>query len=529
MPDSPGIALVGLPGTGKSVVGGLLAERLGRELCDTDQLVEQAAGRPVAEIIDQEGEPRFRELEREALLRACASPGSVIATGGGALKDPLNRWALRRHGILAWLQAPIDLLARRLETDHVSRPLLRGDIPGRLTTLLAERAPFYRAADLTVDAGGRTDKIVDELASRATRSASTGKLFDAEVARHHPIGPARGRVVLGVDLARAVYDDVLEQEPVILADRRAALAARQLLASLPAGDRLELSSGERSKRLRRLEQVLEWMADRRIERGTPLVAFGGGTLGDLAGLAAAIYARGLPLVQVPTTWLAQVDASIGGKVAVDLSASKNMVGAFWPPVAVASDLAALRTLPRSRLREGMAEAIKAGLIGDPDLFDLIERRGPEALRGAEEVRYAITERAVRAKLAIVDRDPFEAGERRHLNLGHTFGHALEVASGYRLAHGAAVAIGLRSAATLAASRGGDPDLPARLDQLLKRLGHRLDADLDASRVRAAIGLDKKRDRGRQRWILPMAIGQTVEVDDVTEAELTMALRAIGLD
>jgi len=529
MPDPPGIALVGLPGTGKSVIGRLLAERLGRELCDTDQLVEQAAGRSVADILDQDGEPRFRELEREALLRACASPGSVIATGGGALNDPLNRWALRRHGILAWLQAPTDVLARRLETDDVPRPLLRGDVPGRLATLLADRAPFYRAADLTVDAGRGTAEVADGLASRALGASQNGKLFDAEVQRHHPIGPATARVVLGMDLSRAVYDEILEREPVILADRRAALAAPEILAALPVGHRLELSAGERSKRLRRLEQVLEWMAERRIERGTPLVAFGGGTLGDLAGLAAALYARGLPLVHVPTTWLAQVDASIGGKVAADLSAAKNMVGAFWPPVAVVSDLAALRTLTRPRLREGMAEAIKAGLIGDAELFGLIERRGLEALRGSEEVRHAITERAVRVKLAIVERDPFESGERRHLNLGHTIGHALEVASGYRLAHGAAVAIGLRSAASLAAQRGGDPDLPARLDRLLKRLGYRLQVSLDPALVRAAIGLDKKRERGRQRWILPMAIGQTVEVDDLTEAELTLAVRAIGLD
>ena len=529
MSDTPGIALVGLPGTGKSVIGRLLAERLGRELCDTDQLIEQAAGRSVPEILELDGESRFRELERDALLRACASPGSVIATGGGALNDPLNRWALRRHGILIWLQAPVDLLARRLAADDVPRPLLQGDRAGRLTTLLAERSPFYRAADAWVDATRKPVEVVNELAKRSVGAASTGRLFDGEVQRQHPIGPATGRVVLGVDLSRAVYDEILEREAVILADRRAARAAPQLLAGLPAGPRLDIRAGERAKRLRRLEETLEWMADQRIERGTPVVAFGGGTLGDLAGLAAALYARGLPLVQVPTTWLAQVDASIGGKVAVDLSAGKNMAGAFWPPVAVISDLAALRSLPRARLREGMAEAIKAALIGDPVLFALIERGGVEALRGAEEERYAITERAVRVKLGIVDRDPFETGERRHLNLGHTIGHALEVASGYRLAHGAAVAIGLRGAATLAAIRGGDADLPARLDRLFARLGYRPGLNLDPGRVRAALGLDKKRERGRQRWILPMAIGQTVEVDDVSEAELAVALRAIGLD
>ena len=527
MPDPPGVALVGLSGTGKTTVGRGLAQRLGRDLCDTDQLVEQVAGRSVSEILRSDGERRFRELERDALVRACAVPGSVIATGGGALNDPLNRWALRQHGLLAWLQAPADELARRLATDGVARPLLAGDAPGRLRALAAEREPFYRAAELWIDATRSPEIVVEVIAAGTTHARGTGGLFDAEVPRHHPIGPPTARIVLGMGLTTGVHAELIGREPVVVADRRAVRALPALMAALPTGPRLELSAGERSKRLHQLEGILEWLAGQRIERGTPLVALGGGTLGDLAGLAAALYARGLPLVQVPTTWLAQVDASIGGKVAVDLSGAKNMVGAFWPPVAVAADLEALRTLARPRLREGLAEAIKAGLIGDPELFGLIERRGAAALRDDEEARYAITERAVRVKLAVVERDTFESGERRNLNLGHTVGHALEVASGYRLRHGAAVAIGLRAAAILGARRGGDPDLPARLDRLLARLGYRPRVALDPARVRAAIGLDKKRERGRHHWILPMVVGSVTEVDDVTDAELDPALRAVA--
>ena len=265
----------------------------------------------------------------------------------------------------------------------------------------------------------------------------------------------------------------------------------------------------------------------RVERETPLIAVGGGTIGDLAGTAAALFARGLPLVHVPTTWLAQADSAIGGKVAVDLADAKNAVGAFWPPVAVVSDVAAMRSLPLRLRRDGMAESIKAAIIGDAALWDLLEDRGRAALRADEPARYAILERSARLKLGVCQRDPFETGERRTLNLGHTIGHALEIESGYRLAHGAAVALGMRAVAAIAAGRGADPDLAPRLDALLGGLGFTLRRAFDPARIRTAMLGDKKRRAGRQRWILPMAIGQVTEVDDVTDAELGRALRAIG--
>jgi 3-dehydroquinate synthetase len=276
-----------------------------------------------------------------------------------------------------------------------------------------------------------------------------------------------------------------------------------------------------------LGTILDWLAERRVERDTPLLAVGGGTIGDLAGTAAALYARGLPLVQVPTTWLAQADSALGGKVAVDLAAAKNAVGAFWPPMAIVADVAALRSLPPRVRRDGVAESIKAALIGDVGLWHLLEERGQAALGDDEAARYAIVERSARLKLDICARDPFETGERRTLNLGHTIGHALEIESGYRLPHGQAVALGLRAVATIAAGRSGDPALPRRLDTLLTELGFELRRDFDARRVRDAMLGDKKRRAGLQRWILPMEVGRVIEVHDVSAAELGRALRAIG--
>ena len=175
----------------------------------------------------------------------------------------------------------------------------------------------------------------------------------------------------------------------------------------------------------------------------------------------------------------------------------------------------------------MAESVKAALIGDPALWRLIEDRGRAALRNDEAARYAILERSARLKLDVCDRDPYEAGERRTLNLGHTIGHALEVESRYRLPHGAAVALGMRAVAAIAARRGADPDMASRLDALLEDLGFRLTHPFDTAAVRTAMTTDKKRRAGRQRWILPMAIGRVEEADDVTDAELRRALRTIA--
>jgi len=513
-----GIVLVGLPGSGKSEVGRLLAQRLGRPLVDTDEVVERRTGRSPATIIQEDGEAAFRTAERVA-IRAI-QPGAVVATGGGALNDPLNRWDLWAHGTAVWLDAPADALARRLVTDKVRRPLLGHDPAAGLARLGDERAPFYRASDLRADADRPASVVVDELTR--LRPPAKRRLFDALVPRPHPIGPPHTQVVFGVDLELPADD-----RSSLIIDARLTRLQPGLVGALGAGRCLAITGGERAKRMRTLERVLEWLSTSRAERDDAIVGAGGGTVGDLAGLAAGLYARGVPYVAVPTTWLAQADAALGGKVGVDLTAAKNAVGAFWPPWSVHADVGMLRTLPRRRLRDGLAEAVKAALIGDADLWSLLEQRGRAALGRDEAARYAITERAARVKLAIVERDPFEQGERRRLNLGHTLGHALEIESRYRLPHGAAVALGLRAVAGIATQRGADPDLEERLDALLADLGFALRHSFDGATVRAALASDKKRLRGRQRWLLPMAIGQVVEVDDMTEAEVTAALERIG--
>ena len=412
-------------------------------------------------------------------------------------------------------------LLRRLAADDVPRPTLQPYSPERLAAVLAERSPVYRAADLRLDASGAPKAVAGELISRIGPLRGR-RLFDMEVERRHPIGPDTARIVMGLDVAG------LAPGGVSVIDRRLLTAAPDLVAARTATACLAVAAGERSKRIRSLERILEWLAAQHVERDTPLIAVGGGTIGDLAGTAAALFARGLPLVQVPTTWLAQADSAIGGKVAVDLAGAKNAVGAFWPPAAVYSDVAALRSLPLRLRRDGMAESIKAAIIGDVGLLRLLEDRGRAALRTDEPARYAILERSARMKLDVCERDPFETGERRTLNLGHTVGHALEIESalpaGPRRRGGARPAGGGRDRHR---SEAADPDLAPRLDALLGDLGFTLRRAFDPARVRAAMLGDKKRRAGRLRWILPMSIGRVTEVDDVTDAELGRALRAIG--
>jgi shikimate kinase / 3-dehydroquinate synthase len=528
---SEGIVLVGLPGAGKSAVGRSLAATLGRQFLDTDDLIAGPTG-DVGARLRAIGEPAFRQAEARAVEAALTNPDAVIATGGGALDDPINRWRLWHHGITVWLDAPDAILLGRLAADPIERPLLNADPAAGLAALRLRREAFYRAADIRVEESERNepaervvDRLVRRLGAQPAAEERPIRLFDAKVERHHVIGSASARVVYGRRLVPAVLTEMLADiggSPGYVVDRK-------VTGLVPANARsIELRGGEAAKRMASLERVLSWLVTERAERADPMAAVGGGSIGDLAGLAAALYARGVPWVDVPTTWLAQADAALGGKVAVDLGVGKNAVGAFWPPSGVIADLDTLASLPKREARNGMAESIKSALIGDAALWRLIEDRGAAALRRDEEARYAIIERAARVKMAIVESDPFELEERRKLNLGHTIGHALEVVAKYRLPHGAAVALGLCAAAQLGAERGGDPELPLRLGTLLGELGFATRHTANPDAVRDALASDKKRRGGRQRWILPMAIGEVTEVDDVTDVELEAALRGIGI-
>jgi len=544
--SEPNIILTGFMGTGKTSVGREVAARLGRRFVDLDDLIVARAGKPIPQIFAEDGEPAFRALEAAVCQELRTPAGLVIATGGGAVLDPANREALAAGGVLICLDAtPATIVARLAGKD--GRPLLAGqELSQRVVALLNQRAPAYAAIPHHVD----TSQLSIAAVAERVLAIAAGLPPDGYRLVIHPGGsrsvgdpgtaPSSGPLPTGQAPAYDVLiaDGLLRQAgqhltraglrpgrcAVVTNPTVAGLYASTLQAALEEASfeplLFEVPDGEVYKTLGTAADLYERFAAARLARGEPVVALGGGVIGDLAGFVAATWLRGVPFVQVPTSLLAMVDASVGGKVAVDLPQGKNLVGAFHQPAVVLIDPQVLSTLPAAEYRAGLAEVVKAALIGDPALFEQLAGDGPASLA-------ALIADAVRVKARIVERDPYEMGERAWLNLGHTFGHALELLSGFSLRHGEAVALGLVAAAELSARLAYcDHTLPARVRSVVARLGLPLRWPCDPEQAYAAMAGDKKR-RGRTlRFVLLRRIGAVELVEGVPEAAVMAAWRTI---
>lgn len=296
-------------------------------------------------------------------------------------------------------------------------------------------------------------------------------------------------------------------------------AASRLRSAGARVDLFETAAGERSKSVASAAAVWEWMLHCRADRASVVVAVGGGVIGDLAGFAAATFARGLPFVQLPTTLLAHVDSSVGGKVGINLTGAKNMVGAFWQPRGVLIDIETLTTLPDREYRAGLAEVVKYGVILDRQFFEYLESEADAINERRRDVLQHVIARCCRLKADVVEQDEREeTGLRAVLNYGHTFGHAIEAVTGYdRFLHGEAVSVGMMCAARLAHRLGRVPsDFAARQQSLLRRFALPVECppDLDSRALLAAMASDKKVHQGRLRFVLPDRIGHVELVSDV---------------
>jgi shikimate kinase/3-dehydroquinate synthase len=521
------LVLVGLPGSGKSAVGRRLSRRHEATFVDLDEEIERDAGRPIPSIFAEEGEPGFRARERraiEALGPADSRPGltRVIATGGGAPVDPRNRWHLYHGRMAAWLDAPPEILAQRVRRSSVPRPLLGGrDLIAALRGLAARRTAFYAPAlrvNGIVGLGGTVETLERHLADPIP--GWTLLMRAATPLGRYELG--NGTAAAGI---AAALGNLEARRAILVSEPRAWEAAGAALAEAlgAAGistERILLPRGEDAKRLGAIEEAARQLATLRAERTDPIVAIGGGALGDAAGFLAATWLRGVPLVHVPTTLVAQLDSSIGGKTAVDLPEGKNLVGAFHQAAANITDVAFLRTLEPRELRAALGEAVKMGALGDERLLELLEADGPALATGDPAVFESgamaeLVERCAVAKIEVVTADEREQGGRISLNLGHSLAHAIEAVAGFRgILHGEAVAYGLRAALRIGvATDVTPPERAERVERLLDRLElgcaplpHPVGAVLEA------VATDKKHRGGRLRWVLATASGWTVRAD-----------------
>ncbi|HEX2612286.1 MAG TPA: 3-dehydroquinate synthase [Fibrobacteria bacterium] len=538
IPLTRSIFFTGFMATGKSRIGSLTAASLGWKFYDTDKLIEERAGKSIPEIFAERGEVGFRELEAAALREICEAGPIVAALGGGTLLNPASLELARRHGAIVNLYAAPEVILERANRKKDSRPLLAGlddDAKlARIKAMLADRKPVYELADFQFESGDDVPHHV--LTRRIIQRLQVEELEPLWV----ELGARRYPIYIGEDLsdhAGAIAEKAGGSRHAVIVSDQAVKAAQgpmldRLRHSLRNAPGFYWRGGEPEKTMSSVQKLITWMLRKGCSRKTVLFAFGGGVTGDMAGFAAAIFMRGADFVQVPTTLLAMVDSSVGGKTGVNHPLGKNMIGAFHQPRAVIISLAALSTLPREEYLAGLAEVAKYAVIKDPELFTYLEQNAAAVLAREPAALEHIIRTSCAIKAAVVGDDEREMGEggRAILNYGHTFGHAFEFLAGYKdLPHGLAVALGMRCAARLSARLGLWTEAErARHDALLDALEfpRHFTGRFDAEAAWDATGRDKKADKGRRVFILPRAIGAVESVANPPKDDVMAAFASV---
>ena len=491
------LVLVGFMGAGKTTAARSLAAELGAEPLDSDRILEEELGEPIETFFDREGESAFREREEAVVLRLLERPDTrVLALGGGALSSDRVRQALAAHVVVHLDVSTEDAWHR---ASGRGRPLARD--PQRFGELHAQRRAVYEdAAHALLPAGDRElpRRAAAALLALADAPSFARLVWAASASGDYPVFFGRGLSATGFFHPAGGRRFVVTDENVA--------ACHQL----PADWTMAVQPGEAAKTIAGAERVLREMARAGVSREDLVIALGGGVVGDLGGFCAAVYQRGVPVVQVPTTVVAQVDSAYGGKTGVDLPEAKNYVGAYHQPAAVLTDPALLDSLPAAEHAAGYAEIVKTALIAGGPVWARVRQGGEpddEVILGC-----------LRTKLAVVAEDERDGGRRQLLNLGHTIGHAIEAATGYaRYRHGEAVAIGLLCALRLS----GRDALRREVEELLTARGLPTRfAGASAESVIALLARDKKRvGEGPVPFVLVDAPGEVTFGNAVPEADL----------
>lgn len=520
------LVLTGFMGTGKTTLGRLVAEKVGVPFVDLDDVIVEKAGLSIPEIFEKYGEAGFRAWESAVCAEVAADPRvMVVATGGGALINPTNQDVFANEVIIRLKASPEEVYDRL--KDDIGRPLLAVENPqNRIAELLAKREPTYQKFrhQVTNSNGSPEDGAKTILA--VWKSACATRKHELLVVSPENLYPViiQNGAFEDTAILLAHYFNVFPVAllQVVITDTNVAAIYGDLLAGKILENQSHLiviPAGEEYKNLDTVKFLYDEFAKIGLDRTGVVIALGGGVVGDTVGFAAATYMRGVKLVQIPTTLLAMVDSSVGGKVGVDIPQGKNLVGAFKQPDLVIIDPEVLKTLPPEEISAGMAEIIKHGLLANPALLDedmpLIER----------------IKAAVQVKIDVVQRDPYEQGERAHLNLGHTFAHAIEQVSGYTWRHGFAVGVGLVGAAMLSQKLGYlDGDDVGFIEHKVKSAGLPIRyQDLEPEALWEAMKLDKKWRGGRSHFVILKGIGNLAVVSDVPRETVIGILEMLKSD
>ncbi|RJQ54533.1 MAG: 3-dehydroquinate synthase [Nitrospiraceae bacterium] len=526
------IVLTGFMGTGKTSVGRELCRKLGYQFIDTDTLIEEREGTPVSLIFKKKGEDYFRKLEQAVIEEVSHLKNVVIATGGGVIKNRKNVDNLGRRGIIIWLKAEPAIILKRVMTEGGKRPLLEVEEPLKeINKLLTERLPLYGQADASVDTNYITpEEAAQEIVEMLCLDARSVKVDLKERSYYIVIGSKVLRK-LGLRLKefRPSRVAVVSNKTVFPLYGDTVLKALDEYGIKP--EVILIPDGEEYKDFTWAYNIHGELLKAGFDRNGLLVALGGGVVGDITGFVASTYMRGIRYVQVPTTLLAQVDSSVGGKTGVNHPLGKNMIGTFYQPSFVLIDVDTLRTLPKGEFSSGMAEAIKYGVIADTKLFDYLENNREDILSLGDGIIHII-KRSCEIKADIVSKDEREAGLRAILNFGHTVGHAVETVTEYKkYLHGEAVSIGMCAAADIAVRmkifRKKEAD---RIRNLLEsyKLPCAMPDALSLDKIITAVEIDKKTKAGSLTFILPESIGKARIEEGVDRGMIKKVVAAISV-
>lgn len=533
------IALTGLMGSGKSTVGKYLADTLGMQFIDTDSLIEEKEKKSITEIFAEKGEAYFRKLEKDLIQDLLNQDGQVISLGGGLIIDDENRNLVRRKAqLIALIAEPRDLYNRIKRRNN--RPLINQskDPLKELESLWESRKPAYMDSHMQIETGSKSvNAICLEIIRKLGLNKTPGSQLTVQIPRTNfsykiVFDELKNINLKQLNLGKKIL--IISQEPI----------AKHYLSTVK--EKLELDfdvhviiidDGEESKNFFTYQLILQKLLALKFERKDSIIALGGGVVGDIAGFAASTYYRGINYIQIPTTLLSMIDSSVGGKTAVNVPEGKNLIGTFYQPHLVHIDSKNLQTLSDKEYKSGLGELVKYTLLGNKwdyllgdSFFDFVNSHTEAIINKDKIILNEIINHCLKIKSGIVSEDEVDTGIRSYLNLGHTFGHALEEVTKYKYySHGEAVAIGLACACYLSRELNYLSTEQIRsIIQLMENLGlnHQIPEKISTKSIIEAFKYDKKSERGKVKFIIPKSNIGKVEI--IENINMDLVRKAIDL-